>query len=295
MEEDERIGNANSYLSSMNSLKKFHKKETLYFTDITPEFLLKYQKYMLEDGNSLTTVGIYLRPVRALFNQAIKENLITKDYYPFGRGLYSIPAGRNTKKALRAGELSKIYNYDSIQGTTEYRALKIWIFSYLCNGMNINDIAKLKYHNIKQGKISFYRAKTINTSVQDLKRIEVIVTPPVQEIIDNLGIKPVKPEKYIFGILSDGLTPRQAKAKIQQATKQVNKYMKRIAKAVGIEMAITSYVAGHSFATRLRHMGGSDEFIAESLGHAATMTTKAYLDSFEDELKGDYAKKLYEF
>jgi site-specific recombinase XerD len=295
MEEDERIGNANSYLSSMNSLKKFHKKETLYFTDITPEFLLKYQKYMLEDGNSLTTVGIYLRPVRALFNQAIKENLITKDYYPFGRGLYSIPAGRNTKKALRAGELSKIYNYSSIPGTTEYRALKIWIFSYLCNGMNINDIAKLKYHNIKGGKISFYRAKTIITSVQDLKRIEVIVTPPVQEIIDDLGIKPVKPEKYIFGILSDDLTPRQAKAKIQQATKQVNKYMKRIAKAVGIETNLTSYVARHSFATRLRHMGGSIEFIAESLGHTATMTTKAYLDSFEDELKGDYAKKLYEF
>lgn len=295
MEDEERIGNAISYRTAMNSLKKFHKKDTLYLTDITPEFLLKYQKQLLSEGKSLTTVGIYARTIRAMYNLAIKENILTKDFYPFGRGIYSIPAGRNIKKALNSADLSKIYNYASIPGTNEYWALKIWIFSYLCNGMNINDIAKLKYHNIKQGKISFYRAKTINTSVQDFKKIEVIITPPVQEIIDNIGTKPVKSEMFIFNILTDNLTPVQVKAKIQQATKQVNKYIKRIAKAVGIEMTVTTYAARHSFATRLRHMGGSDEFISESLGHAETRTTKAYLGSFEDELKGDYAKKLYEF
>jgi len=295
MEDQERIGNAISYRTAMNSLKRFHNRDSLYLTDISPEFLYKYQKHLLEEGKSLTTVGIYARTIRALFNLAIKENIITKDFYPFGRGIYSIPAGRNIKKALSASDLSKLYNYPSIPGTAEHWAHKLWIFSYLCNGMNINDIAKLKYNSVKDGKISFYRAKTINTSVQDLKKIEVIVTPPVKEIIDVLGNKPIKPEKFIFNILSDNLSPAQAKAKIQQATKQINKYIKRIAKTIGIEMVVTSYAARHSFATRLRNMGGSDEFIAESLGHAETRTTKAYLNSFEDELKSQFANKLYEF
>lgn len=295
MEDEERIGNAISYRTAMNSLKKFYKKETLYLTDITPDFLLKYQKYMMGEGKSLTTVGIYARSIRALFNLAIAENILTKDFYPFGRGLYLIPAGRNKKRALKVEDISKIFNYQSIPGTTEHWAQKIWIFSFLCNGMNLNDIARLKYHHMKDGKISFYRGKTINTSIQDLKKIEAIVTPPVQEIINELGNKPIKPEKYIFNILEDGLTPVEVKAKIQQSTKQVNKYMKRIAKAVDIEMDVTSYVARHSFATRMRHMGGSDELIAEALGHSEVRTTKAYLGSFEDELKNDFAKKLYKF
>ncbi len=65
---------------------------------------------MLQDGNSLTTVGIYIRPLRALFNQAIRDGIIAPESYPFGKGRYQIPAGRNVKKALSLNDIEKILN-----------------------------------------------------------------------------------------------------------------------------------------------------------------------------------------
>lgn len=79
----ERIGTAVSYECAQSSLNKF--ATNLKFSDVTPELLRKYEKWMLASGNSVTTVGIYLRGLRALFNNALVEGLLTKEYYPFGK------------------------------------------------------------------------------------------------------------------------------------------------------------------------------------------------------------------
>ncbi|MBA7590036.1 hypothetical protein ES708_32135 [subsurface metagenome] len=63
-----RIGTASSYKCSLNSLKKYSK--SLTFDEITESFLKGYENWMIENGNSLTTVGIYLRALRTLVNEA---------------------------------------------------------------------------------------------------------------------------------------------------------------------------------------------------------------------------------
>jgi integrase/recombinase XerD len=66
---------------------------------------------MPDNDNSLTTVGFYLRSLRAIFNIAIDERIISSDDYPFGRRKYVIPGGSNIKKALKKEELKKIIKY----------------------------------------------------------------------------------------------------------------------------------------------------------------------------------------
>jgi hypothetical protein len=46
-----------------------------------------------------TTIGMSLRALRAIFNIAKKDGIITDEQYPFGRNKYQIPEGRNIKKA----------------------------------------------------------------------------------------------------------------------------------------------------------------------------------------------------
>jgi integrase/recombinase XerD len=59
---------------------------------------------VIADGKSITTVGIYNRTLRAIFNDAIAEEVISREnYYPFGNRKYKIPASRNVKKALSGG------------------------------------------------------------------------------------------------------------------------------------------------------------------------------------------------
>lgn len=288
-----RIGNASSYECSMNALKDFHGKPYLSFHEVSPEFLKKFESWMINRGRSHTTVGIYLRTLRALFNKALEASIITREFYPYGRTKYVIPAGRNIKKALKIKDVQKLLSYQAIPDTTEYWAHKLWLFSYLCNGMNINDIANLKYKDIEKDRFYFYRGKTINTSKQNLKKIEVLVTPPVREIIDSLGTKPKKPDSYIFGIIEDPSTPLVKRAKIHQATKQINKYIKRIAVELDIEMSVSTMTARHTFATIMLNLGSSPQLIGESLGHANISTTQNYLGSFEDDIKRKFADQLY--
>ena len=292
----ERIGSAVSYECAMNSLDKF--EAGAKFTDITPEFLRRYEKTVLSEGKSITTVGIYLRSLRTLFNNAINEGLLTKDLYPFKlgnvKGRYEIPTGNNIKKALSLSDIELIYNYQPEAGTMKERAKDYWIFMYLCNGINVKDLCLLKYENIKGDVMEFVRAKTARTK-RKVEPIRVTITADVKAIIEKWGNADKAEKNYIFPVLEKGLTPERERQLIQQLTHVLNDHMKSIAKELGIDSSLTTYVARHSFSTVLKRSGASTEFISEALGHGNLKTTQNYLGSFEDENKKEVVKALTAF
>ena len=98
---ENRIGTAVSYRVAKPSLESF--KSGLKFADISPALLKRYEAWMIQNGKSKTTVGIYLRSLRAIFNMA----KIDKTLYPFGKNKYTIPSGRNVKKALLLKKLQE--------------------------------------------------------------------------------------------------------------------------------------------------------------------------------------------
>ena len=289
-----RAGTAISYGNALQSIKKFAGKKYLPFDKVTPDWLHSYEQYMTNQGKSLTTVGIYLRALRIILNLAIEEGLMPQELYPFGKRKYQIPAGRNVKKALTLEDMQKIFDYEP-QTEAEARARDIFLFSYLCNGINIKDIAKLRYRNVEDDKITFIRAKTERTTKKNQKPVVAMLTPEAKEIIERWGNKPADPDRLIFDIITDGLTPEKEVGRIKQGAKTVNSYLKRIAKNVGIEKNISTYTARHSFSTILKRSGAPVEFISESLGHHDLRTTESYLDSFEDEMKKQYASVLTSF
>jgi integrase/recombinase XerD len=263
---------------------------------VTPDFLRAYERWMLEQNRSLTTVGIYLRALRTLFNDAILEGLISKKNYPFGKKpLYQIPAGQNIKKALSRSELKQIFDYEPAT-PTEARARDFWIFIYLCNGINPKDIAELKFKNLDRAmqKITFRRAKTKRTN-RDSKPAEIYLQPLAAEILERYATKPEKPEAYIFPILTDGDNAQRQDDDISNFVQTINKPMRVIRAKLGIEKQVTTYTARHSFATMLKRSGAPMEFISESLRHQDLRTTEKYLDSFEDTTKRRYGKALLDF
>jgi integrase len=290
-----RLGTAESYKYSLNSLKEFVGKDKLMFDQVTPKFLENYQRWMLDKSKSITTIGIYLRCLRAIFNEAINTpGMIGKDSYPFGKRKFEIPNGQNIKKAITLDEIKKIFDYECEQGASMQRAQDLWIFSYLCNGVNIKDIALLKYKNIDfdNERITFIRAKTERTSTVNLKPVIIVLLPEIKSIIDRWGNQPQYPDNYVFPIIIEEYSIGQQYARIKQTVKDINKYIDRIAKAVGITKKITTYTARHSFSTVLKRSGASIEFISESLGHSDIKTTESYLDSFEDDMKKEFANRL---
>jgi integrase/recombinase XerD len=292
--QDGRAGTASSYNCAYKSLKNFTGSDILPFASVTVDFLHAYERWMLDSDKSITTVGIYLRALRAVYNDAISSGDAHKDSYPFEKRKYVIPAGRNVKKALSLSEIEKIFNYEPAHEGEE-KARDFWVFSYMCNGINVKDMARLKYENIVGDEITFIRAKTERTSRQNIKPIVAILTPETKSIIERWGNKPKKGDNYVFPILTKGLSPVEELAKVRYATKAINKYIKRIALAVGIEKNVSTYYARHSFSTVLKQSGASMELISESLGHSNLKTTQSYLDSFEKDIKKQFAARLTNF
>ena len=112
---------------------------------------------MVQAGYSLTTVSIYIRHLRTLFNDAIDCGMARKEQYPFGRRRYQVPASVKIKKALQLSDVQKIFSYKAKKGSKEQWAKDMWVFSYLCNGINVRDIARLKYKNIDGNSIQHPR------------------------------------------------------------------------------------------------------------------------------------------
>lgn len=294
LETQERIGTSECYFTTLMSLLKY--RPGLRFEDITIKFLYEYEQWMLNKNNSYTTIGIYLRSLRSIFNIQIIDRLIPAEIYPFGKRKYQIPTGANVKKALELLDIRKIYDYipDANNGNEGF-ARDIWLFGYYSNGINPKDIAYLKYKNIDEDFIIIQREKTRFTTRSKPKNILIPINDEMRLIIDRWGNSDRSFENYIFPILTHGISAHRKRELVQGFTGTINDWMKRIAEKVGIKKKVLTMTYRHSYATILKRSGVSSDFIKEQLGHTDLQTTENYLDSFELEIKKKYANNLMAF
>jgi integrase/recombinase XerD len=292
-----RLGTATCYQTCYNSLMDFDKKLSL--EKITGDLLYEYENWMLAKGKSITTVGIYLRSLRAVFNEAIDEGFVPKEFYPFGKKKYQIPTGKNVKKALSLTDIGKFYSFRKKKNDPNYlaylRAKDFWLFSYFGNGLNVKDIALLKYKNIHGEYIVIERAKTLRTSRSNPQPISIFINEEIKSVIKRWGNADTAPDNFVFPIIDPKTDLVKQRKDIQQFTKVINKWTKKIGEDLGIQAKVTTYTARHSFSTVMKRAGVSVEFISEALGHRDVKTTENYLDSFENEMKKEFSGKLSAF
>lgn len=295
-----QLGTADSYQCSKQSVVKYLEDEngedqkSLLFREITPAWLQQYENYMIEKGKSPTTTGIYLRPLRALFNEAISNNIISRDIYPFGRRKYEIPHSNNTKRALSKEQLKKLF--EANPATPEQQKAKdYFFFLYSCAGLNIKDLINLKYSHLKDDKLIYIREKTKRTTKGHSKPVVVYLNQFAKDFIEKHGNKDKTPENYIFPICSQQMTDEQKYSQSKTFTRFVNQHIKKLAEANGLPGDISTYWSRHTFATTAIRSGASLEQISQALNHNNLSTTKAYFAGFEDEAMKELTSNLMNF
>ena len=292
-----KIGTAEAYKYARDSFIKFSmdingcNENNLTLNLINSHWLRDYQNYMLSNNKSITTISIYIRHLRSVFNKAIDENDITKDMYPFGKKGYKIPRTKKVKKALNSEQLKALYVAE-VTNDNEQKAKDFWFFSYSCNGMNLKDIALLKYSDIEGDKFNYYRAKTFDKSAEKIL-ITIYLTDFTRGVIEKYGNK--KKSGYVFDVVDINDAAEIQYKKVKNFTRYINDHIKRIALKNDLPSDISSYWARHSFATNSLRKGASMEFISEALNHSDLSVTKNYFAGFEDEAKKEFANSLLDF
>lgn len=289
-----QIGTASNYQLSINSLLEFHKKKNLTFNSITPQWLRDYERYMVDvKKRSRTTVGIYLRPLRAIFNTVIAQKIVNSEHYPFGKRKYTIPSPKSTKKALSKEQLKILFETEP-RTQDQKKAKAFWFFSYSCNGMNFKDIAYLQYKNIDGNTLQFRRAKTSNTNSSQAPVI-VYLNEFTQSVIDIYGNIIKTPDQYIFSIIDHESVPEERHRQLKNFIRYINQHFGSFAKELGIEEHVSSYWARHSFATQAIRNGASMEYVSEALSHSNLTTTRNYFAGFEDDKKREISNRILQF
>ncbi|RGL92576.1 site-specific integrase [Bacteroides stercoris] len=275
---NDKCGNRLIYKGSYNSLKVFTKNQLdIPFSTIDVSWLNKYEKWLRSKGNKETTMSLMFRTLRSAYNKAIKAKCARKSDYPFDEYKINKFDTKTQKRAIAKTEVLKFTKEVDNIGKRQYVQLSkdIFIFSYLCGGINFTDIANLTKTNITNGRIHYIRQKTG-------KLIKLGISEEAMQIIKKYESES---KGYLFPILNANIhkTPLQKQNRIHKMLGKINKNLKLIAAQLNVDANMTTYVARHSFASVLKKSGVSIALISEALGHSDLSTTQVYLDSFDNE------------
>lgn len=310
-----RIKTADACQSAMNSIKDFRiylkgkestcpnqkkelriKEEELKFYDITIKFLDDYEYWLSEiKGKSLNTVGAYLRELRTIFN----ENGINSDFYSFGKKKYQIPKVTKPKSALLPEEVHELWNTQPIDSTKilitprntkpeitlniQEFAKDFWFIGFFLGGVNMEEVARMKWESIKDNEYTFFRTKTIRTKKGNLTPNYVFLRDILWAFIDKYNAGKRLKSGYVFPIINDVMTLKERKNRVDFYCKNVREGIRELCqqnpKLNGWSDSITYSIVRHSYATYEKLKNNlSIESIANSLGHSPKSNqTQTYL------------------
>ncbi|MGL6126808.1 phage integrase SAM-like domain-containing protein [Chryseobacterium artocarpi] len=278
-----RLGNARAYSETKNALLKFS-NDKVKFTDITPEFLEKFEVYMRFRGNRDGGIAFKMRELRSLIKKAIQRKIMSKDDYPFDEYKISKLKTKTKKRALTLEDFRKFKNVDLTERPELLEAYHYFMFSFYTRGMNFVDMMKLKKSDIKNNRIIYTRSKTKGNFSLELNA-------KANEIINYYSDK--NQSDYVFPILlHNEMTPLQIENRKHKVLSRFNYKLREIAKIAKIETHLTSYVARHSFATIMKNTGVSTDVISELMGHSNVQITMTYLKEFDNSILDNAVKKL---
>ncbi len=277
---------AKAYRTATARLNTFAGIGNLSCEQITPALIGDFQHSLKSEGRSRNTISFYMRTLRAIYNKAVTEGLISRrSDNPFV-GVYT-GVSPTRKRALTHGELAMLSAFDPTMSarTTDKAdpadrpafpdrldsALAMFLFCYHARGMCFVDMANLKKSDLRGDMIRYRRVKTGQL-------IELHVLPAMRRIMDWFAPQ-TSGSRYIFPVITDGC--KNPNLQYESGLRLQNQRLKKIASLCGIAGNLSTHCARHSWATVARNAGLPMVVISEGLGHTNQHTTEIYIASLE--------------
>ncbi|MDE6042678.1 MAG: site-specific integrase [Muribaculaceae bacterium] len=256
-------GSRRLYMFTRARLKAFlgDRLEALKFEEMNVAWLRKFDAFLALTSPSRNSRNIHFRNIRAVFNDAITEELIT--CYPFRK--FKTTPERTRKRALTIEQLRAIFTAEVLPH--EQRYLDCFKLIFMLCGINIVDLCGLR--GLVNGRAEYERAKTH-------RLYSIKVESEAQAIIDRYA-----GTKYLLNYMDTCANYRNFYTRL-------NTNLHAIGARVGVP-GLSTYWARHSWATMAASLDIPKETIAAGLGHGGNTVTDIYIDF--DQKKVDVANR----
>lgn len=263
-----QIRTSETYLSTLNSFKRFRMNVDVMLEEVNTELLLSYEFYLKTEGVSPNTISFYMHRLRAIYNRAVELELI-EQRFPFKRVRTSIE--KTVKRAISIKYIRKLKSLDLKDSPSLAFARDMFLFSFYTRGMSFVDIAYLQKKNLQNNILTYRRKKTG-------QKLQIQWELCMQQIVNMY--KADNSSQFLMSIIKDSI--KDPRRQYQNALIRINRNLKKLGDNIGLELPLTMYVARHSWATIARNEGVPLAIISEGMGHDNEKTTQIYLAMLEN-------------
>lgn len=257
-----------NHLTHLNHLKAFQKK--VAFSDLTPEFLARYESHLIAYTYTRKGVEHHLKPyalhsifrsLKAYVNKAVKHGKIPVQENPFIRfDLSRYERHKPDRKFLKPDQIRMIEGLEFGPEEAELEKCRDAFLLACYTGLSSTDVISLSTDQIiyEEGKgysIERKRDKNQNWFYIPIYRIFNGKAERIVERYQEPG------RKYLFDEFTN---------------QKFNNRLKIIARRAGIQERVTFHMGRHSCAKYLIDLGLRIEVISKILGHTKTATTQIY-------------------
>lgn len=259
--DSKRFRCAENYLTALKSLQRFTQKQDILLSDISSPFLHSYQEWLRQQGISMNTVSCYMRSLRAIYNK-VNGGQRTDLFAEVFTG-----KAKTEKRSVDADVLRRLKNLELPTGSQISFARDLFLFSFYAQGMPFVDMAHLLKHQIVDNLIVYERHKTG-------QRVVVKLEDCMKEIMERYENKE---SRFVFPILLGSEPDGQIYKHYQSHLRAYNRNLHRLAKLIGTDSNLTSYVARHTWASIAYDSSVDLAVISSALGHTSPKTTLTYI------------------
>jgi site-specific recombinase XerD len=161
LEKMKSIGTSKRYRTAYFHLKEYlisRGKSDLLFSEIDPSFVRNYEAYFTHIGLRKNTIKNYVNCLRRLYNQAMKQGLVTPTINPFI--FYVNHKEPVEKRRLSQVEFERIIKYKPEPDSTLFHTKSYFLFQVFSQGLRVGDLLTLRFKNINEGRLVFFQSKT---------------------------------------------------------------------------------------------------------------------------------------
>ncbi|MBR3467142.1 MAG: tyrosine-type recombinase/integrase [Bacteroidales bacterium] len=278
------VGTATNYRNGAKLLREF-RADGLPLRAVGTVTIGEYDEWMAGKGYAAATRNINLTLVKASINYGTYKGYIKESQYPFKRNAHEIDKVAVPKSAKRdtnwltADEMGRLHDY--FTQTHDWGA-GVFLFSYLCGGVNLADLIDLRYdeYYFDESAFRFVRKKIATRTGQTTV---IPVCDRMREVMAGLGA---------VEVIGGSPVPRVAGRDKGTVSSVLNSRLKTVAKKVGITKNISINTSRHTFATLAVKSGMPLSLVEQAMSHAPAGVLSHYVGAWTPDEMRPYFEKL---
>lgn len=261
-----RIGTAKNYSAALGSFRNFRCNEDIPIDAIDYAVMEDYQSYLRMKGLALNSISFYMRILRAVYNHSVESGIIS-DRKPFRHVFTGME--KTFKRAISINNIRFIKDLDlSFKPNLEF-ARDMFMFLFYCRGMSFIDAAFLKKSDVVDNILFYRRHKTG-------QQLRIRMVPVIKDILDRYSDSQ---SPYLLPIIT--VSGKDGRIQYEAALRRINNGLRTIAKMLGMDTPLTTYVTRHAWASIAKAKNIPITVISDALGHDSIATTQIYLASID--------------